>query len=184
MKTNAETVDGILLEISEIWQSQFKLTEFTGVVWLRRLRDLDAELVLAAVDAICNEPGRFPPTPGTIRDRALQIGTGALSAPTGADAWDRVLQWNRETPPAGGQGEPSSIVLTDNERRALKSVGGSWAIAHSSNGDWLRTQFIKRFEELAAAEAAERNATPETKALVEGRASEFVKQLTERMGTK
>lgn len=185
MKTNAETIDGALVELSECYQGQFRVTENTHKVWLRHLRDCDAETVLAAVDAICNESGRYPPSPGVVRDRARQLASGALSAKTGADAWDRVMKYYRAPVPEEMTGtELAKQMLTPNERKALKSIGGSWEIGHTKNGDFLRSQFIKRFDELEAAARAETNATPETKALVESRqgATDFVKQLTDKMG--
>jgi hypothetical protein len=79
-----------------------------------------------------------------------------------------------------------TIELTTNERKALRSIGGSWELNHSQRPDFTRSQFIKRFEELQAADRAMANATPETRALVESRqgATDFVKQLTEKMGVK
>lgn len=183
MKTTKHTVAEIIKLISVAYPKQVDATEEMVNLWYMLLKDIDAEVVMAATVEVCADGDRFPPPVGVIRQRALKFASGALSEKTGGDAWDRVSQWNRETPPYYGEA-PSSIVLTEIERKALKSIGGSWALGHSTRPDFLRTQFIKRFDELQAASKAERIVMPETKELVESRqgATEFVKQLTEKMG--
>jgi hypothetical protein len=133
-----------------------------------RLGDVDATAVLAAVQEFGNSDSQYPPSVGQIRTRAIQLAHGELHRPSGAEAWERVLNWNLKTPPAGApswmtDGNPD--YLTPNELAALKSIGGSSELSRRE-GRFLRAQFIKRFEELVAKEQTERNATPAAKALV------------------
>jgi hypothetical protein len=57
--------------------------------WLRLLSDLDNAAVVAAVDSLAAEARDFPPPPGVIRHRAVQLQAGA-GGPGVDEAWAEV----------------------------------------------------------------------------------------------
>lgn len=170
MKTNEDTIDAILAELSENYQGQFKLTEHTAKVWMRRMAGIDAAAVLASVEEFCNSPSKFPPSAGQIRTRAIELSHGEMTTPSGADAWDRVVQWERDTPQYEYQREtPSEITLTDLEKRALHHIGGTWALGHSQRIEFERAAFIRYFDARISKLAVHRGMTPAARQLVESR---------------
>jgi hypothetical protein len=130
------------------------------------------------VEEIGNTSEKFPPSVGQIRTRAIELSHGDVTRPTGSEAWERVCQWNRETGPINAvPRRVSDIVLTELEKRALKQIGGTWAIDHTQSPDMLRAQFIKFYDQQISKTAVERNLAPWTKQLVDN--TQLVKALVE-----
>lgn len=171
MITTTKTIALVLAELKENYQGQFKITEHTAKVWTRRLEGIDAAAVLASVEEFCNSPSQFPPSAGQIRTRAIELSHGEMTTPSGADAWDRVCQWNRETPRGCHEASSakSDVVMTDLEKAALKHIGGSWQLDHSRNYSFDRSAFISYYNDQIAKQFVHRSATPAAKQLVESR---------------
>ena len=170
MTSNKKTIALILAELKENYQGQFQITEHTTKVWMRRMEGIDADAVLASVEEFCNSPSKFPPSAGQIRTRAIELAHGEMTPSSGTDAWDRVVQWNSETPQFEYQREtPSSVALTDLEKRALNHIGGSWQLANSRSIEFERAAFIKYYDAQVAKQTVHRSATPAAKQLVESR---------------
>jgi hypothetical protein len=62
------------------------------------LEDLPSEMVKAATVQYCSEGNPFFPTPGTLRDKAMDLQMLAMGIPTPAEAWGMVLTANKPTP--------------------------------------------------------------------------------------
>jgi hypothetical protein len=189
MTTTKETVAMVLAILKEVYQGRFLTTDFTGDIWLKMLTGIDATAVLAATEQICAEPGQFPPTPGDIRARAIQIASGETSTPTGAEAWERVCQWYKDINSVSfdeygaeiKEKPKSSVVMTELEKRALKFIGGTWELGNSEKPSYIRHEFITFFDTQIAKQQKERSLTPTTKALLE---SKKQKQLPRNGGVK
>lgn len=114
----------------------------TKATWVLLLRDRDEVSVLAATMDLLSEPREWPPTPGQVRDRAVDIARGELNPLSPTEAWERVL--------ATARGEV--VELTEKENRALKVSGGTWAIKNSSSVESARSVFLKHYGALCQSE--------------------------------
>ncbi len=69
-----DAVKAVFAELMGTWRDRFPApTENDVVTWRRRFEGIDDQALGAAVTAICNEDGTWPPTPGAIRQRALGL---------------------------------------------------------------------------------------------------------------
>jgi hypothetical protein len=83
---------------------------------------------------------------------------GILATPSAVEAWERVMEIIR--------GE--DIGLHDEEKRAVKFVGGMSAIRHSERPDILRSQFMKAYQEYITKKIIHGRSHASTKALADG----------------
>ncbi len=69
--------------------------------WLAILQDLDADLLHAAALQYLSENNQFTPvpTPGIIRDKAIDLEMLAVGVPTAGEAWGMVMEANKITGP-------------------------------------------------------------------------------------
>ena len=56
------------------------------------LRDLETDLVKAAVLEFISSPSAFPPTPGQIREMAVRLTKRGQNVPSAAEAWEMVVK--------------------------------------------------------------------------------------------
>lgn len=101
-------------------------------VYAEQLSDIDAEVVLAAVNRLLNTMSRMP----TIADIRREVAEHELDLPTPEEAWQQALDGNRFAVP-----EVSA---------AMKAVGGPWLIRHTQSPETLRAQFRKHYEGIRA----------------------------------
>lgn len=109
------------------------------VVYAEQLADLDENEVEAAVIRLVNT-SRYIPRISEIRREVVET---ELGLPAADEAWEMVL---RNALERGG------VELPDVARRALKAVGGPWAVRHSENPGTLYAQFRKHYEGIREAE--------------------------------
>lgn len=127
--------------------THYPMTDVTVRVYAEQLRDIDGELVLAAVNRLLNVSVHRP----TIADIRREVAEDALGLPTTEEAWAMALDGDVSVPEV---------------KQARKLVGGRWSIQHSQNQETLHAQFRKSYEGIRA--KAIRNAaigprlTPET----------------------
>ena len=121
----------------------------TAEVWLKMLGDIPEHLGEAAVIQLCSSEV-YPPTISQIRETALDLSEGNVSAPSAWEAWERALE-----------GQPG----TSTEVRALKAVGGSWGLKHAEHIGVTRSNFVQAYTELMDRERKRRLAIPVVKLL-------------------
>lgn len=109
------------------------------VVYAEQLADLDEDDVEAAVIRLVNVSVHLPRISEIRRD----VIEKKLALPAADEAWEMVLKNALER---GG------VELPDVARRALKAVGGPWAVRHSENPGTLYAQFRKHYEGIREAE--------------------------------
>jgi hypothetical protein len=125
-------------------------------VWRELLSDVDDKNGLAAVAQLCSSEV-YPPTISQIREMALDLSEGNVSAPSAWEAWERALE-----------GQPGTSI----EVRALAAVGGSWSLKHSENIGVTRSNFVQAYTELMDRERKRRLAIPAVQLLADGQRSE------------
>ena len=113
------------------------------------MSDVDDKNGLAAVAQLCSSEV-YPPTISQIREMALDLSEGNVSAPSAWEAWERALE-----------GQPGTSI----EVRALAAVGGSWGLKHSENIGVTRSNFVQAYTELMDRERKRRLAIPVVKLL-------------------
>jgi len=126
-------------------------------VWLPMLRDIDDETGKAAVIQLCSA-GNFPPSISDIRETALILAEGDVVATSPWESWERALEGRVE----------SNI-----EKRALKLIGGSWALKSDAKPGVTRSAYINAYTELCERDRRRRLAIPAIKALTERRRIEI-----------
>jgi hypothetical protein len=135
-KTTKADAAKILAMLKHGWPGQVDATSAMVEFWTEMLADVPGEVALVATKELCGQGGRFPPPVGT-----------------GIEAWERVQRWYRETPEAGSGDESCSlVVLTQLERRALRSIGGSSQFKFSRSPASDRKNFIEFFDALVERE--------------------------------
>lgn len=131
-KMDSKSIAYCLQAISEAFPGRFTPSKQTASFWSKLLMDLDNDFGRAAVLQLCGECD-FPPTISQIRMAAYNISRGETSSPSAWEAWERAVSGKSET---------------DIEKRAIKLVGGSYAIRRSSNQEVIRSHFLKCYTEL------------------------------------
>lgn len=101
-------------------------------VYAEQLRDIDGDVVLAAVNRLLNTSPYMP----TIADIRSEVAETELGLPTPEEAWELAL------------GEPTAVA--PEVGRAIKLVGGRWTIQHTDRPETVRAQFRKAYEGLRA----------------------------------
>lgn len=124
------------------YQGRVETSDQISETWFLLLRDLDEVSVFNATLDILSESREWPPTPGQIRDRAIDIARGELVSISPTEAWERVC--------ASAQGD--SVQLNQKERRALKVCGGTWEIKNSQRIGATRAVFMQHYEALCRSE--------------------------------
>jgi hypothetical protein len=182
-KTTKADAAKILAMLKHGWPGQVDATSAMVEFWTEMLADVPGEVALVATKELCGQGGRFPPPVGLVRQMALKLQRGSVVPPTGIEAWERVQRWYRETPEAGSGDESCSlVVLTQLERRALRSIGGSSQFKFSRSPASDRKNFIEFFDALVEREEAEYRMTPEARQLA-GQ-SDQLNQLVGRVARK
>jgi hypothetical protein len=133
------------------------LRESTVLFWLEELKDLDANTLIQATKDLCGAPGKWPPSTGDIRHRAVELDLGYLAPPKPGDAWQNVCDW--------AKGEP--VQLTDDEKAAADRAGGIRELKFGENVAVTRAHFLRFYDELVKKRVMTRRAHPETRQLAE-----------------
>lgn len=147
------------------------------VVWYELLSDLPAEALQAASLEFMSSPSAFPPTPGQVRGKAVELSKRANQVPSAAEAWEIIL------------GAP-----VDGKRAwSEEQVDGSWVIYNADykfphplvekvarnlgwpKSFWTDNLVSDRSKFMAAYEVAEDKATVEVTSLPQVR--EYVARL-------
>lgn len=125
--------------------------------WEMLLGDLDAKAVAATIGAIAAEGDRFPPPPGLLRRRTLEL---VSDFPSPDDAWAEVLHWIGRLGRSRGQVRDAQGHIAQCEwshpviGRVVENMG--WAkLCDSDNQVTDRAHFIRFY---AAAVEHERTA--------------------------
>ena len=125
-------------------------------VYQAALQDLDPELLAAAVMDLVSEPREFMPTPGYIREAALEIEDMAAKIPTAYEGWGQVLhRMNAFTSEQNG-----THPLVD---EAIKRIGGWKSVGQSTAPASERARFIDAYKELRADDRKQRRMLPQVK---------------------
>lgn len=167
------TIGKILTMISESYRGRFEATENTNRVWWHLLQDLDDKNIMAATYDLCGRL-KFPPCVAEVREKAVSLSEGILGPPTGYEAWERVLEFC-----SGNE----KIKLSEDERRALKLVGGTWSVKNSKSSSFDRKDFISAYEAYVTKRRLQISALPSVAALAESNAPP-VPELPERTETR
>lgn len=114
----------------------------------------------AAVVQLCSS-GEFPPTIAQIRSLAHDIGAGRLTAPSPWEAWEHVCDSDH------------AQSLTDIEKRALKAIGGTWAIKNSESIGVERSNFVRAYQDFLNTDRMRSTAIPEVRQLADENAPEI-----------
>ena len=157
MKTNRGTIAKVLAMMSAAYPGKVEITQEIALLWLDILRDMEETSVIEAVRDLISAPGQFPPSVGDVRHRATELSMGLLAPPSAIEAWERVT----------GYAMGEVIHLSEDEARALKFVGGTWAVTHTSNPETVRSQFMRAYDEYTRRRILETRAHCSTRALVE-----------------
>jgi hypothetical protein len=117
---------------------RFEVKTGQTALYGRMLADLDCSEVQQAAQTLIAESPWFP----SIADIRIRVVERRLALPSPAEAWEAVAMAALH---GGGYLHP--VV-----RRALDSVGGSWAVRTSENLTTLRAQFERLYTDLRAQE--------------------------------
>lgn len=123
--------------VEEFGADRFSVSENRVKMWTKILSDISADVVLAAVAAVLASDREYPPTVGHVRARCIDMMTGGTTQETAIEAWESVLDMiaDRKGPDE----------LTQKCKRALRHVGGSWAVAHTEQAGFIRSQFVAAY---------------------------------------
>lgn len=124
------------------------------------LKDIDDRHGQAAVVQLCGS-GEYPPTIAQIRSLAHDLGSGRLTAPSPWEAWERVCD------------PDCAQSLTDVEKRALKVIGGTWAIKNSDSIGVERSNFVRAYQDFLNTERKRNTAIPEVRKIADDNAPEI-----------
>jgi hypothetical protein len=113
-------------------------SDVTKETWFLLLKDIDETSVLAAAMDLLAEPREWPPTPGQVRDRAIDIARGELNPISPTEAWERVCAFARR----------DHVELSAKEKRSLNVAGGTWAIKNASSIESARHIFLSHYKAL------------------------------------
>jgi len=144
------TIQGLL---SATYQGRFQTNDEIVTIWLDLLKDVDAECLIQATRQLASQPGQWPPTVGEVRSLAVDLSMGEYAPVSEFEAWERALRVSR--------GEP--IVTSEEEKRALNMIGGTWQIKHSENLSFDRRAFVSHYSELIKRKKSIDGALPEVK---------------------
>lgn len=136
-----------------------KVTAATVEVWCRVLADIPKALVEAAVLDYISGPNEFFPSPGQVRQRAIELGMpqNQLSPP---EAWGEILMLMRKT---GFYGEP--LYSCPAVEKAVECVGGWKYLCSSENMVADRARFLQAYETMQKRQADEQTMLPEVREL-------------------
>lgn len=142
-RVDTATATAVLAAAFPTW----KPTAETIEMWHAMLQDLDAGLVMAAVgEWVLTE--EWPPSVAGIRRRCAAL-AGATSKPA-TEAWAEVSAQADEFGYENYGNSPRPPWSSDLVRRAVRAIGW-WEICNGSNPTATRAQFIRAYEEMAAA---------------------------------
>jgi hypothetical protein len=161
MRVTEETVRRILAKFSHSYQGRFFIVEDApecpGTVntWYLLLRDLDDIHVKSAATDLLSQDLEWPPSPGKLRRRAVNISLGNHAPVSGYEAWEHCQRLAKKLP----------VAMSPNETRALEMIGGVWAVTHSEKPGVERAAFIRFYDELCAKEIRINSVIPEVAAV-------------------
>ena len=172
-QTTRETVCSILYALVDSFPGKLEIQSEnkdpnnprTGTVnlWYSVLKDLPADCVRGAVMDYIASPREWPPTVGQVRKMATMLSMGELAPRSPWEAWERVVL--RTYDMSDSDGKP--IFLTEEERRALNTIGGSWNIKNSKNISRDRDHFVRAYNDFLAAKHQRAMAMPPVKKLAD-----------------
>ena len=134
----------------------------TAQFWEMMLDGFEPDILIqAATHIISISNSQWPPSPGEVRNAALDFSYGELIPQTAEEAFSAVLM-AIET--------DTTTTLPKLTKAALKAVGGSWSVKNASSQSVIQTQFTRAYEGLQRRQRVNRLALPSVKQLVETRA--------------
>lgn len=148
------TIHGLL---SATYQGRFQTNTEIVKIWLDLLKDVDAEYLIQATRQLASQPGQWPPTVGDVRSLAVDLSMGQYAPVSEYEAWERALRVSR--------GE--QIVTSEEEKRALNMIGGTWQVKHSENLSFERRAFVSHYSELVRKKKSIDMALPEVKQIAD-----------------
>jgi len=102
LKEKEKLIGKIMTMMSQGFHT-FTLTPESITWYSSILEDIPDDAIGAAARLICSEEGQFMPSPGTWRQRALDIVLGKKGLPASYEAWENLL--------AMGDGSPINPLL-------------------------------------------------------------------------
>ncbi|MCH8877794.1 MAG: hypothetical protein IIA89_13390 [Chloroflexi bacterium] len=169
---DAQRITKALAPLTSVFPN-WKGTPETVSVYVRILADLPPELLEMAIVQLLSQDREFMPTPGTIRETALQLedyASGRLSAP---EAWGEAMRLIRGVGSARLDQEGSGDDTLD---QAMRAVGGWRAVGYSDNPTADRARFIEAYSTIDRREREERRMLPAVR--------EHIAQLADSMSVK
>lgn len=163
-----------LLALLQAHAPQERVTDATTAVWEMAMDDVPYEAVLPAVRTWIRASKWFP-KPVELRDLVLDHVCGL---PTADDAWTAIEREIAASYP--GRTHDGWSNVPELAMKALRQIGGTWAVRHSERREVLRDRFIavyndRRREALKDLDVAERwaalHAGPTVRVLPEREAS-------------
>ena len=154
MKTDEQTINKVIAAMVSAYPGRFEVVKGMPGIWLSLLSDLPADTVYGAATQLV-AVSKWPPSIADVRRLAVNLEKGRLSAPNAFEAWERVQRKS-----AG-----DDIELTDNEKRALKVIGGMHTVKTSTAISFDRKSFCDAFDSFEQTELREAIALSEVKRL-------------------
>jgi hypothetical protein len=161
--TTEEIITKILDAISLSYPGRFEATTEMIRIWQGILGDLEAIAVRTAVLDLVSR-SKYPPCVAEVREVAVSLSSGTLAPPTGYEAWERIQGL------CDGSGRIQLEDLSEDERRALKFIGGTTAVKTSKSISYDRRDFIAAYESFVAKRRIETSALPAVASLAESNA--------------
>lgn len=149
--------------ITRIWP-HLPFVDGMWPTWRRLLDDLDAALVIAAVDDLATDGREFAPPPGMVRRRAIEMRTSVSGdgAPDGDQALTEVLAAIRAVGIYGTPEWSHPAVGT-----AVRALGGWQAACMDDNPEAWRAHFLKVYGMGAERTRRQATMTPDVRRLME-----------------
>ena len=167
-QTTRETVCSILHALVDSFPGKLEIqpenkdpnNPRTGTVnlWFSVLKDLPADCVRGAAMHFIASAREWPPTVGQVREMATMLSMGELAPRSPWEALERILE------KCGGD---ETIELDWLEKRALKVIGGTWAIKNSTDVGRVRNHFVMAYRDFSTAKHQRAMAMPRVRQLAE-----------------
>ncbi|MFW2369103.1 MAG: hypothetical protein ACN4GW_22020 [Desulforhopalus sp.] len=123
--------------------------------WEILLADFDVEVIQQATLQIIATRGsdyNWAPDIKTVREQCLNLSSGLLTTPNGAESWERILDKIAE--PAGCE---NRLELTDEEKKALSQTASIYDLKHGNikSMSFARRDYIVAYDAIIAKQRLE-----------------------------
>lgn len=120
------------------------------------LSDMSSEILEEAVVVLLTEPREFMPTPGSIRDAALDLLRYRDNEPNVYTAWSQVMDhFNRRN------AKPHSLT-----EKVVQLIGGWDTVGHSNNLPSERARFVDAYREMTRERKQKQRMLPRTRKFI------------------